>query len=608
MRFLNWTKKYWQEIAVALLAAGFFVAGSVYIRSVQEPDLIKWSSPDETANYFFSKQYAETGELFYYEELNEKVGDIVYPRSMRSDDGMVKPVSFLGLPILYGNLASWYSPAILPYLTPFFASVGIFFYYLLIRKVFGRNAAFFSAFLLAMFPVYFYYSVRSFFHNVLFIDFLIAGLYFSILAMERRKVPRFLAWRWSEIKEMNWRGLMISALSGFLIGYSLTIRASEAIWVLPVLGLLWLLNIKKCGILKPLIFIAFAALAILPQVYWNDVLYGGFTRGGYTEMNHSISSIATQSVAVADSVKHFNVSSVIEPLKKIKSSVFYFGLNPDKATKNFNDYFIKMFSWLFWMSVLGLILFLLRFWKHKKRHWAFILSWLFSSIVLVLYYGSWRFNDNPDPNDITIGNSYTRYWLPVYLGAMPFAAFFLLRFSWAVFAREDGEHHDFNIGSRGFWRSFISWRKPGKDFSVTALRAIFIIVLAYVCACFTFFGSKEGLSFAQLNHENSIKEYRDILALTESNSVVITKYHDKVLFPARRVIVAGFDDQNLNGMYRLLSGYAPIYYYNFTLPEKDIEYLNERRLKEVGLGIVPIKKVGGAFTLYKLEKKFPSSQ
>lgn len=116
------------------------------------------------------------------------------------------------------------------------------------------------------------------------------------------------------------------------------------------------------------------------------------------------------------------------------------------------------------------------------------------------------------------------------------------------------------------------------------------------------------MSFAQLNHENSIKEYRDILALTESNSVVITKYHDKVLFPARRVIVAGFDDQNLNGMYRLLSGYAPIYYYNFTLPEKDIEYLNERRLKEVGLGIVPIKKVGGAFTLYKLEKKFPSSQ
>jgi hypothetical protein len=449
--------------------------------------------------------------------------------------------------------------------------------------------------------------VRSFFHNVLFVDFLLAGLYFSILSSENWRHNKFLAWRWSNIREMNWRNLFFAALAGFLIGFSLTVRASEALWLLPVLGLLWLFNIKKCGILKVAVFVVFAALAFLPQVYWNEVLYGGFTRGGYSEMNDSISAIASHSVAAAQSVSRFDISSVLEPLKKIKASIFYFGLNPDKAGDNFNYYFIKMFSWLFWTSVLGLILFLLRFWKHKKKHWVFIISWLLSSFILVLYYGSWRFNDNPDPKEMTIGNSYTRYWLPVYLGAMPFAAFFILRFTWAVFARDE-EEGAILVAARRFWDRFFLWRKPGKAFSVAALRAIAVIVLAYVSAAFVFFGSKEGLAFSPLIQDNSLVEYRRVLALTESNSVIITKYHDKVFFPARRVIVAAFDDENLNRIYRGLLDYAPVYYYNFTLPEKDLNYLNDRRLKEAGLGMAPVEKVSSVFTLYRLEKKFPLSQ
>ncbi len=608
MRFWNWLLKYWQELTVVLLAAGFFVACCFYINAVQEPDLVKWSSPDETANYFFAKHYSETGELFFYEDLNVQVGDIVYPRSMRSDGGMVKPVSFLGLPILYGNLASWYSPAILPYLTPFFAAVGIFFYYLLIRKVFGRNAAFLSVFLLAMFPVYFYYSVRSFFHNVLFIDFLVAGLYFAILASDRGPRNLFLAWRWSEVKGMNWRNFFFASLAGFLIGFSVTIRASEALWLVPALGLIWLLNFRKYGLLKLILFLSFAASAFLPQVYWNKVLYGDFRSGGYTEMNRSISSIAVQGSEAAKKAAGLELSSLVEPLKRIKASIFYFGFNPDRAGESFNGYFVRMFSWLFWSSALGLLLFLLRLRKHKKRHWCFLLSWLLSSSILVLYYGSWRFNDNPDPKDITIGNSYTRYWLPVYMGAMPFASFFLLRFSWAIFAKEDGDDRDLNIGWRGFWRNFWRWRIPGRDFSINAFRALALVLLSFLSATFVFYGSKEGLVYSFLNKDTSLDEYRQVLSLTESNSVIITKYHDKLFFPSRRVIVGLFDDDGLNDRYRLLLDRVPVYYYNFNLPSKDLEYLNERKLKESGLGLSMVKRVNNAFSLYRLEKKSPSSE
>jgi hypothetical protein len=267
-----------------------------------------------------------------------------------------------------------------------------------------------------------------------------------------------------------------------------------------------------------------------------------------------------------------------------------------------------MFPALFWSAALGLILFLLRLGKHKSKHWAFLSCWLLSSAILILYYGSWQFHDNPDPKDVTIGNSYTRYWLPVYLGAIPFAVFFLLRFTWAVFAREDGEDHGPDIGWRGFWPNFLSWRKPRKAFSVAALRAVSVVIFAFLSASFVFYGSKEGLVHSFLNQENSLKEYREVMEATESNAVIITQYHDKLFFPARRVIVSLLSDPAMNQRYLKLLDHAPVYYYNFNLPDKDFEYLNERRLAESGLRLVKVKKVNSAFALYRLEKKSPFSQ
>ena len=95
-------------------------------------------------------------------------------------------------------------------------------------------------------------------------------------------------------------------------------------------------------------------------------------------------------------------------------------------------------------------------------------------------------------------------------------------------------------------------------------------------------------------------EYEKILNLTESRAVIITQYHDKLLFPARKVIVGLFDDPNMTKEYAVLTQYLPIYYYNFTFPERDINYLNNKRLPEFGLQITPVGQITRDFTLYKL--------
>lgn len=50
------------------------------------------------------------------------------PRSFRTDGDLVKPVSFLGLIFIYGNLAKLFGTAAIPYFTPAFAALGLVFF------------------------------------------------------------------------------------------------------------------------------------------------------------------------------------------------------------------------------------------------------------------------------------------------------------------------------------------------------------------------------------------------------------------------------------------------------------------------------------------------
>ena len=137
-------KRHWRLGAVLFLAIIFFLATSslsYYTQSYGENgDFVKWASPDETANYIFAKLYGQEGRIYFEENYNLYTNDIMHPRSFRSDYGYLKPVSFLGIILIFGKIVTLTSYKVLPYLTPLFASIALVYYYLLVKKIFGRHA------------------------------------------------------------------------------------------------------------------------------------------------------------------------------------------------------------------------------------------------------------------------------------------------------------------------------------------------------------------------------------------------------------------------------------------------------------------------------------
>lgn len=571
---------HWTLLLVILLSLVFFVSVSVIISLNHQAGFVRHSSPDETANYIFTKLYSQTGEMEIFEKLNLENNDIIHPRSFRSDNGSMKPVSFLGLALTFGKISSLTTYKVIPYLTPFFAALAIIFYFLLVRKIFGQKNALVSTSLLAIFPVFVYYSVRSMFHNVFFVSTLIIGLYFLVISVKSKR---------------KWLPLVHSALGGGFIGLAITARTSELLWLVPALFIIWLVNINKVSLSKLLLILAFVFLAITPTLCWNKILYGSYLFFGYPEINQSIQSISLASGELVKSAATGHFFEKKQLAAKIASDIFHFGFHPQQSLKMLYYYFVRMFAWLFWPAFFGAILFLQDIKKWKRKHWAFFISFVLLSVILILYYGSWEFHDNPDPKQATIGNSYTRYWLPVYLGAIPFFSLFVLRFFKALFSDKK------NIEGRQEPSVIKKYLLIFKNKYLSNILIVLVVFFVYLVSInYVLFGSEEGLVYSYYKNKSARMEYEQILSATENNAVIVTQYHDKLLFPERKVIVGLFNDENMNKIYAQLASTTPLYYYNFTFSPKDLEYLNNNRFKNINLKITPIKEIAKDFSLYKL--------
>lgn len=574
---INKIKKYYHWLILAFISIAFFLGTASFCYFTQKGDFVKWISPDETANYVFSKVYAQEGKLTIFEKYNLYVDDIIHPRSMRSDAGHIKPVSFLGLILIYGNIASLTSYKILPFLTPSFGALGLLFFYLLVKKIFDKENAVISTLLLASFPVYIYYSARSMFHNVLFISLFIVGLYFLFLmTKDKKKIKEYdnlTCARDTEGREHA--NLIFSFLAGIFLGLAIITRTSELTWIIPMLVVLFVFNLRSVSFLKLVLVASGLFLAVLPMLNWNKILYGNFFYGGYPEMNKSMVSIAMSGIDGVGQIANGDVGRLKESFFKMKENIFFFGFHPYDSLKRLYYYFADMFPWLFWPSLVGVFLFFAKWREVKKRHLSFLFAYLAVSVILLFYYGSWKFNDNPDPASFTIGNSYTRYWLPIYIGSLPFVSFFILKITKLL---------------RTEYLIFVS-------------RLLIIGFVFFISIRFVLLGSEESLVVIADKQSSWREELAAVNSLTENRAVIITRYHDKLFFPERKVVVGLFDDDNMVEKYSRLVDYLPVYYYNFTFPDKDIEYLNNNRLAKYNLGIVEIKEITKDFTLYKIEKK-----
>ena len=565
--------KHWIALSLVLLVLSFFCATASYNYLAHSPDFIKWSSPDESANYFLTKQYAEKGELSYSEPANLYAQGIIMPRSFRTDGDLVKPVSFLGLIFIYGNLAKLFGTAAIPYFTPAFAALGLVFFYLIVERLFKREVAIVSTFLLAAFPVYIYFSARSMFHNILFVVLWLIGLYFSLRLTD---TPALLPREASPLEQrQHYLSWLAASLAGLFTGLAVTVRSSELLWLLPLLLMLWLFNFYRLGLARLVLFVYFFCLAFVPIMSWNMLLYNSPLHTGYPQMNQSLAQISSSTTQLVKASATVNQQEVRDSASLLRRTVFFFGFKPAHSEKMFYHYIYKMFTWLVLAAGLGFLFLIFKTNASRKSDLLYLLGLGGLSAVLIFYYGSWVFYDNPDPNSYTIGNSYTRYWLPIYFGLIPLAALALVRLS--------------------------SWLKL--PVLVWLTRVIVIAIIMLSSASFVLYGSNEGLVFNLDRQISSKTEWQKVLALTPSDAVIITRYHDKLLFPERKVIMGLLTDDNMNRLYaNLVKQQVPLYYYNFTLADKDFDYLNSSRLKVLGLKIDKVAKITKDFTLYRLSR------
>ncbi|MBU0597471.1 glycosyltransferase family 39 protein, partial [Patescibacteria group bacterium] len=238
-----------------------------------------FTSPDETANYFFIELFANQGQLSYEEPLNVDVNNVIKPRSMGVNGDNVVPGSFLGIILLYGLIAKIFGLKIVLYLTPLFSVISVIFFYLLIKEVFNKKVAFVSSVFLFFLPPFWYYSARGMFHNALFISLLIIGCYFIV----------------KSIKNSNATVKAISNyfLAGLFVGLALITRTSETIWIFVVTILLFSFFRKNIKWYFPVIFFVVIMLVFSPILFLNNQLYGSPFSFSYSSQTIDSSSLQT---------------------------------------------------------------------------------------------------------------------------------------------------------------------------------------------------------------------------------------------------------------------------------------------------------------------------
>jgi hypothetical protein len=526
----------WTHAWLGVVTILFIVGSLVLVNPAQ-----LYVSPDETANAYFATRFSESLSLRGpVDELLEDF-DRLHPRSALGDDGALVPGSFLGLPFIYGFFVMVLGPIALWILTPLVTILAAHGWRRLVEKYTTSAVANVSYLLFLLHPAVWYYSARGLMHNVLFLDLLILAAWLWVLRpMGARKK-----------QASSWNDL----LAGLFIGLALFVRTSEFLWVgvgLAVAGLIWWQTLSwrrlRAGLFGLLVGLSIFFLM-------NFLTYGHPFTTGYTIGTPPVELIATDSI---DSV-----------------AVLPFGFHPMNAWRHFSAYAVTMFWWLSILALPGFLLLLAQKVNRRTVRWLITLATAVS-VWLVFMYGSWEIHDNPDPTQITMANSYVRYWLPMYLFTTPMIA---MTIGW--------------LAGRG--RSTLA---RGLIMATLLLAVVGLNVNA------TFVQGQDGLVRMRSELLSSAQTQESVLRYTEANSIIIVDRGDKIFFPHRNVWYPLRDEATYKAMPSMLES-TTLYYYGITFPQVDLDYLNGSRLKRMNLGIEWIETYGDE-SLYRIIQPLPN--
>jgi hypothetical protein len=553
---LSWLRRRPWRRAVPVAAAGvalFFLYSFIPLTS---PSLV--SSPDEAANRFFATRLAETGTLHYLDSWNIFVPGTVHPRSTTVADNFIVPGGFVGLPVIFGGLAKVFGLGVLPFLTPLFAVLGVLGWGLLVARLLGRPVGIAAAGLLALHPVWWYVTARVFQPNVLFLTLTIWGSYFLVIAPTQGSFGGGATSRGRCFASRRFLAWADGAIAGILLALALAVRAAEAYWFILALAVIAVFRRGRLPWGRLVVAAAFGLLTLAPFLVINWSLYGNALATGYGAVGQATASQNLQGFGMR----------LLGPLQPY---LFPLGFAPRTAAHHFWLYGVRFF--LPWTAIVVAALIVLV----KRRPPLMNLPRLTAagralaalSVVvagwLILFYGSWTIYDNPDPDAVTIGSSYLRYWLPIFLlSTVPAAA-----------------------AAAWLW---------GCRRNRLLLVALAVLLAGYFVV--TVFGAAgEGLLAMRRELVRAESFAAEVLRLVPEGAIVVTDRDDKYLFPRRSVIVPLRSEATYDTLGRL-AGRARLFYLGVTFPEKDLRWLNDTRLPPLGLRIEAMRDFG-VETLYR---------
>lgn len=531
---ISWREKRYQLILLILAFFSFFIYSYFSFFGPQ-----KFSSPDETANHFFTRQFIETGQFKLAEPLNMTYENILHPRSFGINGEYLIPGSFLGLPLFYGMMGKLFGEGIIYFLGPLIISFSVFFFFLFLQNIFSKRIAFWSSLLLFFQPIFVFYAMRPFWHNGLFVSLVIYAAYFLFKLLKEGRGYQYF-------------------LFGFAFCLALAVRTSEIIWLLLTVVAVLGLNYKKVKWRKLFFLLAGVLVIIGPLFYYQGLTFGNSLATAYTRDIFSAASGGRE----------------IDIFTRLVGKILPFGFQPMLFFKTFFDYSFKLlFPW-FTLAFFALVIIFRKYYYQNENRKIFIYSlWFIGlSIWLMIYYGSFEFYEYLDKSAILFGISYARYWLPLYVFCLPLTVLFLKYISSKIWVNRE---------------KFLF----GLLFTAIIIISFFQIILD------PYYGLKvvkqEFLAQAQ-------DKLNFVLKNTPENAIIIAGANDKLYWPDRRVV--GYDGgqvparvmRNLSNLFKN----AQVFYEEVLAGE--VDRLNFH-LKDDGLVFRSINSSSNIYKLIKID-------
>ncbi len=501
----NFLKKHYPAL---ILGAAVLIFAWVYLflyRGLGAPETLIFNQPDEMANYAFIKEWALNNQVGIEEPLSELSFNQIHPRSMTVVQGTLVPIGFPGFIAIMTSLIqpfTWLFGAehfndLVVLVTPVLAALSSILLYGISRSLgLTRAQSVTSGLFLLALPPWWYYASRPLQANTIFVFFILAALWAGLRRNE--KLSRFF-------------------LVGLSVGLALYIRPSEWVWVFGLVGLLGYYNREFLRTKTVIIFALSSGLMAIVFFLTQFAFYGSVFGSGYVRPN----SDGSAGLIIAGPQGIYWVKALLLP----------FGFNALTILKTIFFYGVKLF--LPW-TIATVIGFGLVFFNKKTAPvlFKYSLAVLALGMWLALYYGPWQFADNL-AGEASIGSSQVRYFLPLYVLAVPLVAYLLgVLSSWKIFGKVSA-----------------------------GLITIALMVFSVKAVYFKF----EGL----LHVKETVTKYymwqEKILTLTPETAIVVTRYGDKYLYPVRPVIATIDTPEGQAAVKQLLARGADVYWYDLAM-------------------------------------------